>query len=63
MLIIFRVIGGDVYEVPVPNGSCGFDTYDAALAFVLDWFGYDRNDVIVCVSANTKGSRYVWTHS
>lgn len=52
MLIIFRVIGGDVYEVPVPNGSCGFDTYDAALAFVLDWFGYDRNDVIVCVSAN-----------
>lgn len=44
--VIFKIIGGDVFEVPTTGHSC----YPNALFFVLDWFGFKRNDVIVCVT-------------
>lgn len=42
--VIFRVIGGDVFEVPTTDHI----SYAKAFRFVLRWFGYRRNDVILC---------------
>lgn len=44
--VIFRVIGGDVFEVPTEV----HEGYPHAVNFVLGWFGYRRRDVILCVT-------------
>lgn len=46
IVVIFRVKGGDVYEVPV----VGVNSYRAALRVALGAFGLNPDDVILCRS-------------
>ena len=45
-VIIFRVLGSDVYEIPVIAGNRG-----AAMRKALAFVGVSRADVIVCYEA------------
>lgn len=44
IVVIFRVVGGDLYEIP----TMGFSSYKWAVRAALNSLGLRLNDVILC---------------